>query len=85
MSSKRKKSTKSEGKFEMVQYHYSLIEINKNNIQNQHCLKNVTDSDGFPNRPSMGETIKHVVLPLIIELLLKKHTQFIKILSKFLQ
>ena len=48
-----------------------LIEI-KNNSQNQYCLKNIAESDGFQNHPSVGETVKNVVLPLIIELLSKK-------------
>ena len=49
-----------------------VIEI-KNNSQNQYCLKNIAESDSFQNQPSMGETVKNVVLPLIIELLSKKN------------
>jgi len=44
---------------------------------NQHCFKIILQNDSFENHPNMEETLKNVVLPLIIEMLSKKkHTQF---------
>ena len=58
---------------------YFFIEI-KINSQNQYlyCLKNVTESDGFQNHPSMGETVKIVILISIDNrtAIKKKHTHF---------
>ena len=43
---------------------------------NKHRLKIIFWNDDFQNDPSTGETLKNVVLQLIIKMLLKKHTQF---------
>ena len=42
----------------------------------KHRLKIIFQNDDFQNDQSIEETLKNVVLQLIIKMLLKKHTQF---------